>query len=166
MEPAPAQEPEAPPRPENQILAPEEVEDLSRQVTRLIEPFSLDEARAALPASAAESRGWRLATRGNSLAASTARPDPAGPGGREAVLVKYGAGGAPPTQIELRLRGAGGPEAPEIDGNLLVSLFEPDESLVYWPVGFRRVILREGDRAGFYACDEDGNWSRAEYPAR
>ena len=165
VEPAPAQEPEAPPRPESQVLAPEEVEDLSRQVLRLIEPFSLDEARAALPACEAESNGWRLATQGDGLTASAIRPDPASPGGREAVLVKYGAGGAPPAQIELRRRGsngAGGPEEPEVAGDLLVSLFEPDESLVYWPLGFRRVVLRSGDHAGSYACDEDGNWSRSD----
>lgn len=152
----------------HQVLAPEEVEDLSRQVADLLAPFSLDEARAPLPAGEAEDQGWRLAAQDEGLAASATRPDPAGPAGREAILVKYGEGGAAPGQIELRLRSAGangGPSRPEAEGELRLSLFEPDESLVYWPVGFRRVVLRDGDRAGSYACDEDGNWSRSEAPA-
>lgn len=147
------------------VLAPEEVEDLSHRVAQLIAPFSLDEARAPLPTGEAEDLAWQLAAQGKDLAATATRPDPAG---REAILVKYGKGGAPPGQIELRLRGAGangGPGSPETEGALLLSLFDPDESLVYWPVGFRRVVLRDGERAGSYACDEDGNWSRSDDPA-
>lgn len=162
--PAPAACAEA--RPDARVLAPEEVEDLSRQVASLILPFSLEEARAPLPAGEAE--GWRLAPRGEGLAASATRPVPAGPGSREAVLVKYGSGGGPPGQIELRLRGtngAGDRGDPQTEGELRLSLFDPDESLVYWPVGFRRVVLRAGERAGAYACDEDGNWSRSDEPA-
>ena len=152
----------APEVPAPEVLAPEEVEDLSRRLAQMIAPFSLDEARAPLPDAEAEDQPWEVTEQGEGLAASAARPDP---DGREAILVKYGAGGALPGQIELRVRGIEANGAPESQGELLLSLFGPDESLVYWPVGFRRLVLRDGEGAVSYACDEDGNWSKSDDPA-
>ncbi len=152
----------APEVPAPEVLAPEEVEDLSRRLAQMIAPFSLDEARAPLPDGEAEDQPWEVTAQGEGLAASATRPDP---DGREAILVKYGAGGALPGQIELRVRGIEANGAPESQGELLLSLFGPDESLVYWPVGFRRLVLRDGEGAVSYACDEDGNWSKSDDPA-
>ncbi|MDJ0968694.1 MAG: ankyrin repeat domain-containing protein [Kiloniellales bacterium] len=145
----------------SEVLAPEEVEDLSRRVAHLIAPFSLDEARAPLPEAAADDQAWQLAAQGEGLVASATRPDPAG---REAILVKYGEGGTPPGQIELRVRVVEADGGREAEGELRLSLFDPDDSLVYWPVGFHRVVLHDCEGAGSYTCDEDGNWAWSDDP--
>ena len=132
----------------------------------LLSPFTLEEARAPLGAAEGDKGAWQLTPRDEGITARATRPK--AENGGQILLLKHGqAEGAIPGEIEIRQLAPGEAPAPEDlqpEGEVLLSLQQPDAALVYWPIHFRRIVLHGGRQAGDYVCDIDGNWSKTATP--
>ena len=147
------------------VLSPSEVEALSGTVSGLLAPFTLQQA--SLPLGSAEETEGEAPVEAleQGVIQRLALPDPAPRSRSQIAMEKLGAAaGGAPTQVEVFRMPAEAAEAPQPKGEILLSLLEPDPALVYWPIGFRRLILHAGAEAGSYACDPDGNWTRSASP--
>ena len=147
------------------VLSPSEVEALSGTVSGLLAPFTLEQASLPLGSTEEAEGEAPVEALEQGVIQRLALPDPTPRSRSQITMEKLGAAaGGAPTQVEVFRRPAEAAETPQPKGEILLSLLEPDPALVYWPIGFRRLILHAGAEAGSYACDPDGNWTRSASP--